>query len=121
MRRLVRLRANSSSCVEFAGEIAAADQRADRGAGDHGDFDAGLVERAQHADMRPAARRTAAQRKRDAGSSLAAFGIGHAAGDDDEAVRLPAHQAGCAIDAQSSITISLVPTSSLYCGAVSKG
>ena len=53
--------------VELAGEVAAADQRADRGAGDHGDLDAGFVERAQHADMRPAARAAAAQRKRDAG------------------------------------------------------
>ena len=51
--------------VELAGEIAAADQRADRGAGDHVDLDAGLVERAQHADMRPAARRAAAERKGD--------------------------------------------------------
>ena len=52
--------------VELAGEIAAADQRADRGAGDHRHLDAGLVERPQHADMCPAARRTAAERQRNA-------------------------------------------------------
>ena len=49
--------------VELAGQIAAADQRADRRAGDHADLDAGLVERTQHADMGPAARRAAAKRK----------------------------------------------------------
>jgi hypothetical protein len=49
--------------VELAGEIAAADQCADRGAGNHADLDAGLIQRAQHADMRPAARRTATQRQ----------------------------------------------------------
>ena len=41
--------------VEFAGKIAAADERADRRACNHADFDAFLVEGAQHADMRPAA------------------------------------------------------------------
>ena len=65
--------------VELAGEVAAADQRADRGAGDHGDLDAGFVERAQHADMRPAARAAAAQRQRNAGL-LRRFRLGHAAG-----------------------------------------
>ena len=55
--RLVRLRANSSEFVELAGQIAAADERADRGAGNHVDADAGFVERAQDADMRPAAAR----------------------------------------------------------------
>ena len=65
--------------VQLAGEIAAADQRADRGAGDHGDFDAGLVERAQHADMRPAASAAAAQRQRNA-CLLRRYRLGHAAG-----------------------------------------
>jgi hypothetical protein len=49
--------------VQLAGEIAAADQRADRGAGDHADLDARFVERAQHTDMRPAARCAAAECK----------------------------------------------------------
>ena len=40
--------------VELAGKVAAADQRADRSAGDHRYFDAGLVKRAQHANMGPA-------------------------------------------------------------------
>ena len=46
--------------VELAGEVAAADQRADRGACYHRDLDAGFVERAQHADMGPAASTAAA-------------------------------------------------------------
>jgi len=52
--------------VQLAGEIAAADQRTDRSAGDHRDFDASLIQRAQHADMRPAACAAAAQRERNA-------------------------------------------------------
>jgi hypothetical protein len=36
--------------VELAGQITAADESADRGAGDHVDLDAGLVQRPQHAD-----------------------------------------------------------------------
>ena len=50
--------------VELAGEIASADQRADRGAGDHADLDAGFVEGAEDADMRPAACRAATERQR---------------------------------------------------------
>jgi hypothetical protein len=53
--------------VQLAGQIAAADQGADRGAGDHVDLDAGFVERAQDADMGPAAGRAAAERQSDAG------------------------------------------------------
>lgn len=53
--------------VQLAGEITAADESADRGAGDHRDLDAFLVQRPEHADMGPAAGSTAAQRQRDLG------------------------------------------------------
>ena len=77
--------------VELAGEIAAADQRADRGAGDHVDLDAGLVERAQHADMRPAAGGAAAERQRDARISLPACvrRAGRRAGQRRESLDFP--------------------------------
>ncbi|ENN85732.1 hypothetical protein RHSP_36175 [Rhizobium freirei PRF 81] len=51
--------------VEFAGEIAAAHQRTDRRACDHANGYARLVQGAQHANMRPSARRAAAERQRD--------------------------------------------------------
>ncbi|MNT52286.1 hypothetical protein D3C72_1893060 [compost metagenome] len=53
--------------VELSGKVAAADQGADRGAGDHADFDLGLVQGSQHADMGPAARGPAAERQGDLG------------------------------------------------------
>ena len=50
---------------ELAGHIAAAHHGADRGAGDDVGVDAGLVQRAQDADMRPAAGRAASERQTD--------------------------------------------------------
>src|SRR5690606_27253197 len=48
----------------------AADDRADRGAGDHVGGIAGIDENLQDADMGPAARRAAAERQTDAGAAL---------------------------------------------------
>src|SRR5690606_6498371 len=52
--------------IEQPGAVAAPDDRAHRGAGDDVRAHADLVQRAQYADMRPAARRAAAERKTDA-------------------------------------------------------
>ena len=51
--------------VELAGDVAAADHGADRGAGDDVGMDAGLVQRPQDADVRPPAGGAAAQRQTD--------------------------------------------------------
>ena len=51
--------------VQLAGDVAAADHRADRGAGDDVGMDARLVERLKYADVRPAASRAAAERQTD--------------------------------------------------------
>src|SRR5690606_18402982 len=51
--------------VQLAGQVAAADQRAYGCAGDHRYGDLSLVERSQHADMGPAARRASAEREGD--------------------------------------------------------
>ncbi len=42
--------------IELAGQIAAADQSADRGAGDHADLDTFFVQRSEDTDMSPATR-----------------------------------------------------------------
>ena len=63
MRRLGEAAGEFLEFVELAGQVAAADQRPDRGPGDHGNLDAGFVESAQHADMRPAAGAAAAERQ----------------------------------------------------------
>src|SRR5262245_30782422 len=57
--------------LQFAGHVAASDHGADRSAGDDIWKDAGLVQGAQHADVRPAAGRPATQRQ-------AYFAIAHA-------------------------------------------
>ena len=51
--------------IELAGHVAAADDGADRRAGDDVGIDAGLVEGAQDADVRPSAGGTAAKRQTD--------------------------------------------------------
>src|SRR6202035_4238858 len=51
--------------VEMAGRVKAANDSANRGAGDHGRLDAVGHQSAQHADMGKAARRAAAERKAD--------------------------------------------------------
>jgi hypothetical protein len=53
---------------QLAGGIGRAHQRADRGAADDLRRDAGALERTDHADVRPAARRTAAEGEADAGA-----------------------------------------------------
>ena len=93
--------------VELAGQIAAADQRADRGAGDHADLDAGFVERAQHADMCPAACRS--RRPAPAKFRIFSAGVGSARPPPEE--KSLASRTSCLArkDAHSSIMISLVP------------
>jgi len=49
--------------VQLSGQITAANKRADRRAGNHLDIDIGFVQRAQHADMGPAACSATAQRQ----------------------------------------------------------
>ena len=62
--------------IQLSRKVAAADERADRGPGDHSDLHACFVEGAQHPDMRPAAGRPSAERKRDPRLRLRLFG-GH--------------------------------------------
>ncbi len=52
--------------IELAGQIAAADQSADRGAGDHADLDTFFVQRSEDTDMSPATRCTATEGERNA-------------------------------------------------------
>ena len=102
--------------VELAGEIAAADQRADRGAGDHRDFDAGLVERAQHADMRPAARRSRRRAPAKCRFSSRAVAARATPPDEDESRWLPARRACCAMTPSRASRSPLVPASLIHEG-----
>ena len=56
--------------IELSSEIATADQRADRSAGNHTDFDALFVEGSQDADMGPSPRGAATKRQGDFGARL---------------------------------------------------
>ncbi len=69
MRRIVSERAQVFERVELIGGVAAADQRAHRGADDDVGLDAVGLQRPHHADMGKAARRAAAEHKSDRGSA----------------------------------------------------
>ena len=57
--------------VQFAGDVASADHRADGGAGHDVGIDAGLVQRAQHTNMGPSAGASCPERQTD-------FAVAHA-------------------------------------------